>query len=99
MLYTKESHEKEEIYNAHCSTSLAYFIAAVGRQWSLRHRTAREAGPAVFPPYQSQLTDRSATRERQTKPPPLVHAKCDEFRKHRRSTPQQSSRHNEGEYN
>jgi hypothetical protein len=67
MLGTKETHETEEMYNVHCSVSLAYFIAAVGKRWALRHRTAREAVPAVNPPYQPQLTDRSATRER-TKP-------------------------------
>jgi hypothetical protein len=64
MLHTKESHETEEIYYVHCSVPLAYFFAAVGKHWTLRHRTAREAAPAVYPPYQPQLTDRRAARER-----------------------------------
>lgn len=64
MLHTKESQETEEMYNVHCSVPLAYFSAAVGNNWALRHRTAREAAPAVYPPYQPQLTDLSAARER-----------------------------------
>jgi len=62
--------------NVHCSSSLAYFVAAVGSTWALRHSSARENSPSCVPSLPAASWLLAALHVRRTKATAFMCVKC-----------------------